>query len=265
MKPTIGIVFLTGSKYYAAVIHDTWKEIIEDEFTDVVFVENGASEITSGINRDFCLDNGYKRIISSGPKDVVPDEIKKIRCYARNAGAANVHGEYLWFIDGDCMPEPDALYWLRSYISPNSVITSRIQFQQHNGDFWPDHRSAFFNDEGIALTYFPWLIAESGLCVPRTLFDGVGGWSANYAKNGYCGEGMFLYWRLLCRYLTPLMLATNVQLRHLWHDKDPNQEHAAENKMGLLGAMVRTAEAQGVNQNITIKRVLEQARGELFS
>lgn len=100
----------------------------------------------------------------------------------RNAGAATASGDFLVFLDADCVVGPD---WLREAVrlfqaSPENVVFGAISHPASDAPFitraW---RATAQRPSGVATA-----VPGSGLMVPRELFRSLGG----FDPSMWCGE-----------------------------------------------------------------------------
>ncbi len=78
-----------------------------DGLETVLFVDDGSTDRTAEIAGDYLVD--LVRLAGQGPAG------------ARNAGLEMARTELVWFIDSDCVPEPDALRRLLPHIAIQEV------------------------------------------------------------------------------------------------------------------------------------------------
>lgn len=254
-KPSIGIVCLAGKVGKAETILPWWKNILEDDTVDFVFMETGTDEKHAAENRHICLNKNVKR-------HWIPYAGKETRCFGRNYGAANVNGEYLWFVDGDCKPHYSAIPVLRAHLTQNVMVSTRILFQQKK-ELWDDHRLPHM-DAPVTIMHNPWFVAEGSVALSRRLFNYVGKWQAGWAKNGYCAEGAHLYWRCLLARFTPLLLLRETWVTHQWHAPTEERLAAHENRPLLKQELEREAERYGLLSHPMVNYILDSFQGDML-
>jgi GT2 family glycosyltransferase len=112
----------------------------------------------------------------------------------RNAGAAVVTGDYLFFLDDDAqLPTPTTLAQLIATIGPDTnaaLVQPRVI--DYSGVSEPKRRvprlrAGDVNQSGLATSLW-----EGGIAIRRDVFDSFGGWGEEFY---YLHEGIELCWR----------------------------------------------------------------------
>lgn len=222
-KPSIGVVVLTHNRPVGKII-DAWLPILNTNH-DFIIVEAG-SEVqysSSADNPKRCLDAGVRYITT-------PNIGINTRCYGRNMGAEYVSGEYIAFVDGDCIPNASYLSDVEQTVCPNTVLCGNINYQMADGTIKGDYRQAFLGGRHLLVTHNFQLISEANMVVSRQQFEYCDGFDANWAANAWCGEGMDLYTRMFARFFTPLLVAGFAGVTHQYHVPSPEKLQAYENE-----------------------------------
>ena len=255
-EPTFGIVTTTTGKIDEMI--DAWMPLLEFEpNVDFVVVESGTDEETSMHNREICLNKNLKR-------HWVPKNGKWGKASARNYGAKKVNGEYLWFVDGDCFPFESALRELKYVAGPEVIVCGRVNFPQPDYRYFADHRTALWDNRDVTPTHYLWAVEEGNMCYPRSLFEAVGGFDVSWALSGHCPEGVDLYWRIFCRFFTPLMLVPAVSVEHQWHPPSDERLRRHENIEPLKQRLYEVAVEAGLWRHPRIQELFEAVQGNLL-
>ena len=265
---TIGIVCLGGNATSAKTAVKNWRSTYSLPNIDFVFVENGTTEEQQAENKEVCLSEGIRRVVGPSQDDMhTPGDKANVRSMSRCLGAYEVHGEYLWFVDGDCDPDTKSIGYLEQILSPEIIVSGRIQFEQDDGSILGDHREPVFSKEqgDIIITHNPMMIAEANMAVARAMFYKVGGFNvANYAVNGYCAEGVHFYWKALCVFLAPLVLHDEIFVTHKYHEPSEEKKDAHLNRQPLLDEMRLIADREHCYKNPKIMHEYVRCCGGLL-
>lgn len=219
--PTIGVVVLTHNRDIRRCVERIIRQMLPGD--DLVVVEGGSDKEWVDLNRQTSLDYNFKHHALDPSYDK-----KLVRADGRNLGAKFVNGEYLYFVDGDCLMQDGCMSAIRRGLSKNTFTTGRVLFEQQDGHTFDDHRLPEFGPRGsYKLTDFPWALAEANFAVPAVLFHSMGGFDASWAVNGYCWEGTNLYANLFVSSYgrIKIVLVHDAVVLHKWHE--PSEERTA--------------------------------------
>ncbi|HLQ36393.1 MAG TPA: glycosyltransferase family 2 protein [Planctomycetota bacterium] len=102
---------------------------------------------------------------------------------ARNAGAANSAGEILFFIDADCLLEPDSLAAAQRAVAeqgPDTVVGGTYTIRPYDRSFFSRFQSAFIHYSETKKLTNPDYIASHALVIAAATFRGSGGFPEQF-------------------------------------------------------------------------------------
>ena len=188
--------------------HERWSKGKFD-LTIVIPVLNstGLERTIEALERQTVFDQ-VKEIIVAGMQPPGPWQLRhnKVRYMPvdppthannRNLGAAAIQGEWVVFIDSDCLPQPDWLEVLCASIRPGKVVLGGCVDVPSGIAYWGmcDHLFGFessasqFRPAPGPVKYLPSL----NLMVQKTCFDKLGGFDTRFEK---AAEDRDFCWRL---------------------------------------------------------------------
>ncbi len=131
---------------------------------------------------DCSLDNS-RDIIRKHPCKLLQLEKHSGASAARNAGASCSAGEYLFFIDADCLIKDDTLERVRkniAYHTPDTVIGGTYTPVPHDPGFFDLFQSVFVNYSETRNTDNPDYIAAHALVIHAAAFRKIGGFAEDF-------------------------------------------------------------------------------------
>jgi len=159
---------------------------------EIIVVDDGSTDDTATVVKAFSPDVHYMRISNSGAP------------VARNVGAAQASGDWLWFCDSDDLWRPQYLARVRDILDahpqPKFVFGNfhlvkdgawavPAKFDDAPPGFWDGAPSARSDSWIIPAPLYGKLLAfqpvfHSTLVVSRALFDAIGGYDPSFARAG---------------------------------------------------------------------------------
>jgi glycosyltransferase involved in cell wall biosynthesis len=126
---------------------------------------------------------------------IAPDGLLTLRAtrerssyHARNAGAHGAHGDWLLFLDADCVPDPDLIdaYFADPVPANCGVLAGRIAADESQSSMIARYaRARNFISKGEGLQDHPGQAPATGnLLVRRAAFEGVGGFAEGIRSGG---------------------------------------------------------------------------------
>ncbi len=237
----------------SAVLHALLDQT--DTNFEVIIADDGSSESTRaaiGAFRSTAHASGLKRLVHAWQ----PDDGFKASA-ARNMGVFESHGEYLIFLDGDCVPRPDFVARHRSLsergfmVSGSRVLLSEKFTQRLLSDkpqpahtrgmfYWLMQRLSGNTNKIIPLLHFPnnplrryrsvkWnRIKSCNLAIWRSDYAAVEGFDESFIGWGH--EDADLVLRLARHGVRRKGGAFSTEVFHLWH-KENTRATESENRM----------------------------------
>ncbi|HEY4076663.1 MAG TPA: glycosyltransferase family A protein [Rhizomicrobium sp.] len=192
-RPRVSAIIPTYNR--AAFLKEALEAILSqtEPPDEVIVVDDGSTDDTQTVVTQSFSEVRYLRITNSGAP------------VARNAGAAQASGSWLWFCDSDDLWRPEYLARVRALIGAeptprfvfgnfrlvhDGVWDGRTKFQDAPDGFWHDlhvvrpHGDWLFSHSLYErlLTFQP--IFHSTLVVERCLFETIGGYDSRFARTG---------------------------------------------------------------------------------
>src|SRR5687767_3269664 len=165
-KPLISIIVtvLNEGKHLRDLLESL---VVQEGPYEVLVVDAGSTDSTQDIARRFEREfPGFKLLIAPGS-----------RGFSRNHGVERAQGEYVAFVDGDCIANAFWLKHLRAHAAPNKVIAGRSV----RIGYWAFERleRVELRRRGYDIT-FP----SSNLLYPREAFLKIGGFRSEERRVG---------------------------------------------------------------------------------
>jgi GT2 family glycosyltransferase len=135
-------------------------------------------------------DNGGEGVVAALRPDgvtVVDAATERSSYHARNAGAAAASGEWLLFLDADCVPEPDLLsaYFTAPVPAACGALAGQIEGDPSQRSLLARYtRSRNFFRQGEGLLAEAGLAATANLMIRRRAFDELGGFEEGIRSGG---------------------------------------------------------------------------------
>jgi glycosyltransferase involved in cell wall biosynthesis len=192
-RPRVSAIIPTYNR--AALLKEALEAILSqtEPPDEVIVVDDGSTDDTQAVVTRGFPEVQYLRIANSGAP------------VARNAGAAQASGSWLWFCDSDDLWRPEYLARARALIgaepAPRFIFgnfrlvhdgawDSRTKFQDAPDGFWRDLNVVSPHGDWLfphslyerLLTFQP--VFHSTLVVERRLFEAIGGYDSRFARTG---------------------------------------------------------------------------------
>ncbi|HEY4077870.1 MAG TPA: glycosyltransferase family A protein [Rhizomicrobium sp.] len=159
---------------------------------EIIVVDDGSTDDTAVVVEAFSENVRYLRISNSGAP------------VARNIGAAQASGDWLWFCDSDDLWRPEYLARVRNLLDTqphpkfvfgnfrlvkDGIWADRAKFDDAPPGFWDNAPSARSDSWIIPGALYAKLLAyqpvfHSTLVVSRALFGAIGGYDPHFARTG---------------------------------------------------------------------------------
>jgi GT2 family glycosyltransferase len=179
VRPRVGVVILTMGQR-PAELNAAITSVLSQEFVslDVIVVGNGwRPELSLAGVRSLYLETNVG--IPAG----------------RNAGAANVTGDYFVFLDDDAqLADPQFIHNAVSVLKADSALgLIQPRITDPTGVATPRRWIPRLIKRKPSDSSFVFSVLEACVVIPRTVFEAVGGWGSPYF---YAHEGIELAWRV---------------------------------------------------------------------
>ncbi|MCF6289502.1 MAG: glycosyltransferase family 2 protein [Desulfobacterales bacterium] len=122
---------------------------------------------------DDCSTDSSRKIIAAHPCSLIRLPVRSGAAVARNTGAANSKGEILFFIDADCLLEPDALARAARAVAAhgtNTAIGGTYTLRPFDPGFFSRFQSAFIHYSETKTPDRPDYIASHALVIRSETF-----------------------------------------------------------------------------------------------
>lgn len=132
---------------------------------------------------DDCSDDASWKIIAAYPCSLIRLPLRSGAAVARNTGAANSKGEILFFIDADCLLEPDALARAARAVAAhgtNTAIGGTYTLRPFDPGFFNLFQSAFIHYSETKTPDRPDYIASHALVINSETFKKSGGFPETF-------------------------------------------------------------------------------------
>lgn len=179
----------------AALLGETLESILSQSEPpdEVIVVDDGSTDDTQSVVRNCFPQAQYLRIANSGAP------------VARNAGAAQASGSWLWFCDSDDLWRPEYLARVRALIAAEPALRFVFgNFRLVRDGIWDGHAKfqdapdGFWRDLQVVRPHGDWIFPDSlyerllafqpvfhsTLVVERRLFETIGGYNGRFARTG---------------------------------------------------------------------------------
>jgi len=161
-------------------------------------------------------DDNSGEIIKKYPCKLICLESRSGTSKARNTGARNSRGEYIFFIDADCLLERETLSIVNrtvSFYGPNVMIGGTYTRMPFDRTFYSIFQSAFVNYSETKNTENPDYIAAHAMIVDGRTFEKSGGFPEDFMPIIEDVEFSHRLRRSGCR----LVMNPDIQVRHIFN------------------------------------------------
>ncbi|MCA8964811.1 MAG: glycosyltransferase [Planctomycetes bacterium] len=174
MPPLISVVIpvRNGRRTIGRCLQAAMESRFED--FEVVVADDGSTDDTAAIVTEVAAGTDKLRLLQLPHRGAAG---------ARNAGAAAAHGEFLFFIDADCLLEPDAVANAARAMQgtdPKTVVGGTYTLAAPGENFFGKFQSAFIHHSETKYPDRPDYIASHALVIRKATFDATGGFPAQF-------------------------------------------------------------------------------------
>ncbi len=165
---------------------------------------------------DDCSTDDSVTIIKSFPCRLIPLTEHGGASRARNTGAWNSNGELLFFIDGDCLLQPDTLAKAAAAFrkeEPGVVIGGTYTLLPYDQNFYSIFQSVYIHYSETKNLENPDYLATHAMLIPKELFQKSGGFNEEFMP---ILEDVEFCHRLKKKGIR-LRMTPEIQVQHIFH------------------------------------------------